>query len=267
MKNTLLLFVLFLFPSCKGYTIEKDFSEFVNYSDQITEIKSDSLLKDVQNKIYNSFVQSLLSKDNKPLRELSLKLKELYNEKELNLILYWRSYLQFYSSIYFSEMQEKNMSEKEIDIGINWLKNMKGKNSEDFALLSMLQGYSMQFKGTKVMFISINLKKNIKKAIALDSVNPRAYYVYASNDFYTPEKYGGGSEAEEYLLKAISLTAQKIKNEYLPSWGKEEAYEMLIKLYIKTQKWDLAKEYFEKGIREFPKSYSISLLASELVGK
>jgi hypothetical protein len=131
----------------------------------------------------------------------------------------------------------------------------------------MLQGFDIQFKGMKAMFISSSIKKNIKKAIAIDSMNLRAYYGYASNDFHTPEKYGGGKEAEAYLLKAVSLSAQKIKNDYLPSWGKEESYEMLIKLYIKKEKWDLAKKYFQEGIVAYPESYTINQLASKLVGK
>ena len=101
----------------------------------------------------------------------------------------------------------------------------------------------------------------------MDSTNLRGYYVFASNDFYTPEKYGGGQDAEKYLIKAISLPDQKIKNDYLPSWGKEESYEMLIKLYIKKEKWVLAKKYFQEGNKEYPESYTINQLASKLVGK
>jgi len=98
----------------------------------------------------------------------------------------------------------------------------------------------------------------------LDSTNVRAYFVYGSNDFYTPEQYGGGKEAEKYLLKAISMPTQKEKNNILPSWGKEEAYEILIRLYIKKENWDLAEKYFHEGIEEFPDSYSINQLKPKL---
>jgi len=40
---------------------------------------------------------------------------------------------------------------------------MKNKNSEDYALLAMLHGFSLQFKGMKAMFISSDIKKNIEK--------------------------------------------------------------------------------------------------------
>ena len=89
--------------------------------------------------------------------------------------------------------------------------------------------------------------------------------MFASNNFYTPKKYGGGKLVEKYLLKAISLPTQKTPNQYLPSWGKEESYEMLIKYYIQNKKWDLAKQYYEKGIKECPKSYIINQLATQLV--
>jgi tetratricopeptide (TPR) repeat protein len=208
-----------------------------------------------------------MSQDNKHLNQISKELENLYQTRKQNLVLYWRAYLQFYSSIYYLKKGDKKTAEKEIDKGINWLKEMKNKNSEDYALLAMLQGFGIQFKGMKAMFISGDIKKNAQTAIALDSTNLRAYYVYASNDFHTPEKYGGGKECEKYLLKAISLPSQKIKNEYLPSWGKEESYEMLIKYYIRKKKWDLAKKYYQEGIKEFPESYVINQLASKLVGK
>ncbi len=259
-----LLLISLLFASCQENTDE---TKIVNYQVQSEEVKSDTLLVGIQSKIYNAFVQSLISKNNNILSELSNRLEELNKEKKQNIILYWRSYLQFYFSIYYLKKDDKEAAEKEIDKGIAWLDDMKNKNSEDYALLAMLQGFGIQFKGMKAMFISSDAKKNVKKAIAIDSTNLRAYFVYASNDFHTPEKYGGGKEDEKYLLKAISLPVQKIKNDYLPSWGKEESYEMLIKVYIRKEKWELAKKYFHEGINAYPESYIINQLAAKLVGK
>jgi pentatricopeptide repeat protein len=262
-----LLLISLLFASCKGNSTEIAQKEAKSYITQIKQVKSDTLLVGIQSKIYDAFVRSLMSQDNKPLIQIGKELENLYQTKKHNLVQYWRAYLQFYSSIYYLKKGDKKTAEKEIDKGIDWLKEMKHKNSEDYALLAMLQGFGIQFKGIKAMFISGDIKKNAKTAIALDSTNLRAYYVYASNDFHTPEKYGGGKETEKHLLKAISLPSQKIKNEYLPSWGKEESYEMLIKYYIRKKKWDLAKKYFQKGMKEFPESYVINQLASKLVGK
>ncbi|MCF6298158.1 MAG: hypothetical protein L3J08_09295 [Flavobacteriaceae bacterium] len=262
-----LLFISLLFVSCKGNTTDFNKSQIVSYQAQTQSTQQDSLLVGIQGKIYNAFAQSFMTKNNDELYSLRKDLESLYSTKKNNIILYWKSYLQFYSSIYYLKKGDKKTAEKEIDKGIDWLNDMKNKNSEGYALLAMLQGFGIQFKGMKAMIVSSNIKKNIKRATAIDSTNLRAYYVFTSNDFHTPEKYGGGKEAETYLLKAILLPAQKIKNDYLPSWGKEESYEMLIKLYIKKENWILAKKYFQEGIVAFPESYTINQLASKLVGK
>lgn len=262
-----LLIISTLLIACKGNTAEINHSQVVSYQTKFKTNQPDSLLAGIQSKITNAFVQGMVSKNNDKLKQLKKELEQLYKTKNQHLILYWQSYLQFFYSIYYLEAGDKKNAEKEIDTAIDWMNNMTNKNSEDYALLAMLEGFSLQFKGMKAMFIGPRAQKNVKAALAIDSTNLRAYYVYASNDFYTPEKYGGGKEAETYLLKAISLPAQKIKNNYLPSWGKEEAYELLIRHYIKKEKWGLAKEYFQEGIKGFPNSYTLNKLASKLVGK
>ncbi|MBW8049880.1 MAG: hypothetical protein FVQ77_05985 [Cytophagales bacterium] len=261
------LFIISLIViSCNGNSTQIDKSQIINYQKESASIQSDSLLVGIQDKILQSFVQSLMSKKIEEMEKLSNELEKLFKQKNKNLILYWRSYLQFYKSIYYLKSSEKENAKKEIERGVDWMEEMKKKNSEDYALLTMLKSFSIQFKsGMKAAFISKDVKQNAKTAIAIDSLNLRAYYVYASNDFYTPKKYGGGKEAEKYLLKAISLPDQKIKNIYLPSWGKEEAYEMLIKLYIRNKKLDLAKKYFKKANKLYPDNYTINQLATKLI--
>jgi hypothetical protein len=234
---------------------------------QSENVQSDSLLVDIQSKIFNAFVKDRMSQKNDALNELSIQLENLYKTKNQNLILYWRSYLLFYSSINYLSNGDTRSAENEINKGIELMQSIEKKNSEDYVLLAMLQSFSIQFDASNAMYISEDINKSLNSAISLDSTNLRAWYVSASNDFYTPEQYGGGKKAEKYLLKAISLPAQRIENGYLPSWGKEESYQMLINLYIQNEKWDLAKKYFQEGITTFPKSYLINLLASKLAGK
>lgn len=223
--------------------------------------------EDIQNNIYNTFL--ICSKKNNltPLKELSNELEKRYNQKNENSILYWRSYLQFYIAIYYLNIGDKTTSEKEIDKGIDWMDKMNNKNAEDYALLALLQGFGIQFKTYRAMFISRDISKNLKKSLELDPKNLRAHYVYASNDFHTPSIYGGGKKAEAYLLKALTLPPQKIKANNLPSWGKEEAYELLVRVYIKENRWSLAKRYYNEGLEKFPESETIKKHAPNLAGK
>lgn len=230
-------------------------------------VQSDSLLIDIQGKIINAFIQCRISRSNDALNELSIRMETLYKVKNQDLILYWLAYLKYYSSINYLSKGDNKSAENEVNKGIEMIKSIGKKSSEDFVILAMLESISIQFDISRAMFISEEINNNISSAISLDSTNLRAWYVLASNDFYTPEQYGGGRKAEKYLLKAISLPAQKINNNYLPSWGKEESYEMLIKLYKKNEKWDLAKKYFQEAIIAFPESYTINQLSPQLTGK
>lgn len=229
----------------------------------------DSLrLDDIQTKINDAFVQSVMMKKADGLVSLKSDLDKLEKTHNNPLVKYWQGYLQYYYAIYHIQANNKPDSEKEILAGVDILDNIKNKNSEDLALMALLQSFSIQFKsGIEAGALSSKVKANIKKAIKLDDQNLRAYYVAGSNDYYTPEKYGGGTEVESYLLKAITLPDQKIKSIYLPSWGKDSAYEMLIKWYIKKENWAKAKQYFQEANALYPQNYPISQLAVKLVNK
>jgi pentatricopeptide repeat protein len=261
-----LLIIALFFISCHGNATQ--LNTVTNYNDEFESIKADSLLNGIQDKILEAFVQSFITNNESNLSSLNTELQELYNKRKKNLILYWVSYLQFYKSIYFLSIQDKKNAKKEVEKAIDIMDELEGKNSEDYALLAMLQGFSFQFSsGFKAPFLAKKVSANIKMAFELDSTNIRAYYVSANNDFYTPVKYGGGKLVEKHALKAISLADQKIKNNYLPSWGKEQAYETLIKFYIRNKKWDLAVKFFKQAKEKYPDSYIINLLASDLVNK
>lgn len=257
------LFISLFFFSCAGEPVFGP-AYAVNYTNSNTSTK-DTLLKGIEGKIYNSFVQSLTSKSEAPIQKIDEALEALYKEPPQNLIIYWRAYNHYYQAIYYIQSKDAKQSEKAIDKAVELMKSIDNKNAEDYALLAMSQSFSIQFKGMQAMFISGKVSKNIDRALVADKENLRAWFVAGSSDYYTPEKYGGGKKVEEFLKKAISLPAQKIQNEYLPSWGKEEAYEMLIKFYLKKDKKEEATATYKSGIAEFPNSYLLNQLASKLI--
>ena len=268
MKKSLLMHILliiasfFLAENVAGKTTRLKINQ-VEKQQQI-----DSLLYDIENKINNSLTQCFVSGSDEKLIDLSVKLNNLSTEKKQGQIIsYWRAYLNYYLAIYYISKKKNELSEKSIENGIKMLKNINNKNSEDLALLALMQSFSIQFKRNEAMFISKNISENANNSVKLNSSNLRGYYVLASQDFYTPEEYGGGQKVEEYLHKAISLPIQKVPNKYLPSWGKEESYELLVRYYIKKERWEEAKKYFKEGLALFPQSYQLKQLASQLVDK
>lgn len=228
-------------------------------------IGSEDFLNGIQAKIDKAFYQSVKNKDASELKGISEQLDKLNVNEGNKLVKYWRSYTDYYLSICYSQLKEEKKAEKAIFDAIDELKKMEGKNTEDYALLACEQSYSCRFRpGIVIPFVAKKLKSNCQLALKADSLNLRAYYVLGSHDFYTPEMYGGGKEAEKMLLKAISLCSQKINNPYLPSWGKQNAYELLVRWYIRKEEWTLAQKYYEEGILQFPESYLIKSLKGKL---
>lgn len=222
----------------------------------------------IQQRIYQSFVNSIISKSSFSLDKMYKELENMYSKNQSNIIIYWKSYLLYYKSIYYIQVNDKVSSEHSINEGITLLEELKRKNSDDFALLALIQGFSTQFRsGIMAGILSSKREQNVKRAIELNPSNIRAYYVCANGDFYTPAEYGGGKKVEEYLLKALALEEKANLNPFLPTWGREESYALLIQFYISKENWKSAKKAFNNGTSEFPDSYNIQRFAKTLINR
>lgn len=225
-------------------------------------------LENIEQKIHNGFAQAQQQGSIVPLSEITKQLTELRTTKKQNIIGYWLAYAKYYAAIYHISRGDRESSEKAINHAVELLDGLNNKTSEDYALLSLTQGFAIQFKNmVKMIFLSQQIRRNGELAIKKDAKNLRAYYTLASNDFYTPEKFGGGKHTEEYLLKAIQLPEQKIKNVCLPAWGKQEAYELLVRWYIRKKQWAKAKKYHADAIVKYPNSYMLNQLTKQLKNK
>jgi hypothetical protein len=262
-----LFIALWALVSCKA-TNKPDETKLSDFDLILMQKQADSLLLNIQQKINNSFIQSNISQSD---RELTAIERQLYSVKQVNnspLIDYWYAYTCYYHTIFCYTSNDTKNAELIVNKGIDCLENIKNKSSEHYALLALLQSFAIQFApGMKAPFISKKIKQNGQQALEMDSTNLRAWFVLGSSDFYTPEKYGGGKIAESYLQKAICLKDQTVENPYMPSWGRNSAYELLIRLYIGKNQMDLAKQYYLEAHRLFPNDYMISKLANELINK
>ncbi|RXQ96645.1 hypothetical protein EO244_03190 [Ancylomarina salipaludis] len=242
----------------------------INTNSQLTTVQksetdSTNLLNGIQGKVDQAFLLALKTKQAAPLLHLDQKLNKIGGKNSNPIITYWQSYLSYYLSICHLQLKDKKNAEESINKAIELIENMENKNAEDYALLAYEQSFSCQFKpGIIIPFVSKKLKRNCETALQIDSLNMRAYFVLGSNDFYTPEMFGGGKSAEKMLLKAIDMPEQKIANPFLPSWGKMNAYELLIRWYIRKEKWNLAHKYYQEGLKKYPTSFLIQELASKI---
>lgn len=226
----------------------------------VARINPDTVLVNAQSKIEKAFVSSFKARNIEAFNSLERQFRVSQNSWKN----YWLGYLTFYKSVYYLKTEDKTTCEKAIKEGINQLEKT-AKNSEELALLAYLQSFSVQFyKGMAAGFVSSKVKRNADKALSLNKNNLRAFYVLGSNDFYTPATFGGGKKVEEYLTKAIKIQDKKMVDNIAPSWGKDSAYEMLIRFYIKQNKSDLAKKYLADAQKLYPKNYALVDLAKQI---
>lgn len=176
---------------------------------------------------------------------------------------YWEAYVQY--RLTFAYAADRKGAEKAVNKGIELLEAIKSKNSEHYALLSLLQGAQLEFaSAVAVPFKATAVTANARKAIELDPNNLRGYLALAVCDAYTPKLYGGGKLVEENLKKAISLPPKTDVNTYAPDWGQGTAYWHLAKFYKDAGKLDLAKQYATEGAAKYPLNRGLHTLATTL---
>jgi hypothetical protein len=78
---------------------------------------------------------------------------------------------------------------------------------------------------------SLKADSEIKKAEAANPNDPRPYFLYGMNVFYTPKLFGGGAEK---ALPLFEKAAEKFnefvpKMSFMPHWGKQQNLDMITK--------------------------------------
>jgi hypothetical protein len=107
--------------------------------------------------------------------------------------------------------------------------SLSPNNSEIYTIKAMInQGriaVSPMSRGRKYGTISNEL---IKKAMELDSTNPRPYLLKGTGLFYTPSMFGGGKDKAKPILDICvkKYDAFKSANEIVPHWGRDRAVKM-----------------------------------------
>ncbi|WP_426471885.1 hypothetical protein, partial [Salmonella enterica] len=74
-----------------------------------------------------------------PLDSISQKLNKLKSQN--NIVLYWKSYVNYYKSVFYAKLGDKDKSKKAIKEAYITLEKMNNKNSEDYALLALTQSF------------------------------------------------------------------------------------------------------------------------------
>ena len=179
--------------------------------------------------------------------------------------VYWLAYAKYYEGIFYLKTGQNGASEEAVKDGLALLQARSQKSSEDYAMMAVLQNFSIQFISQMMQMgvASEKAKDYAQKAISADPGNVRAYVAAATCDAHVPEAYGGRRQMEGFLLKALSLEPSRAQADG-PSWGREQVYSMLAQFYLSKGNKDLAQRYVEEGLAQYPEDYTLNSLKQSL---
>lgn len=216
----------------------------------------------VEIELKNAFQKGVETVNDTELEALKKKYEHEFKNVPTASNRYWNAYALYQQSLLNLVLEHNDKAEQLCEQTLTLLQTEEA-NTEQLALLSLVLGFSTQFKGYWAM-IRLGQEAYItaEKALEMDTNNIRALYVLAINDFYTPKIFGGGKRVESLLQKALSLPESNSSQS--PTWGREEAFELIVKYYREKKQNDLADQYLKKGLQAFPNS---TLLKAQTIAR
>ena len=168
---------------------------------------------------------------------------------------YWKAYHLYQEAVTLIERGDKDAAKEVLSQGIDVLDEIKHKDAEDYALLTLLYTSSCRcYSFPRIIASMRGSVKNAEKAEKLGADNLRVLYALALKDYYTPERHGGFKQVASYLDRALALPVSASQKEGEPSWGRRECYELLVQYLVKKNETSRACAVRAEGLKEFPKS-------------
>lgn len=176
------------------------------------------------------------------------------------LPLYWQGVVHFYLVTYHLFGYEKDINKKAAKAHLKTATELLKKaheqspdNAEIIALLGTLYGIKIYLDPLSSVVLGKRVFDNINRSLALDSTNPRIYYLVGMSYYHTPGILGGGFKtSREYLLKAetyYDLEQKKGNNPLKPAWGYSTCLSFLGNIHLKKKQYDRSKVYYKKALR------------------
>ena len=222
--------------------------------------QSPNPLQEIEEQINQAQAQSFAQRTDK-LAPLLEKLEAMEPSEWLD---YWKAYTAYQGAIYLMVMENQAGALAYVDKGLAVLEQKDKPNDEEYALLGTLYSLSISFKPGEAIGLSAKARKSFNKALKKNSGNLRVLVGIGRSDYYKPKQYGGGKEAEAFLLKALAAPDQYSSEANAPSWGRDDAYYYLAAFYEREDRRDDAKLYCHKGLKEFPTHPLVTELLAKL---
>jgi len=158
-----------------------------------------------------------------------------YFEKISGQELPWLS--RYYAAFCYIQASYKATTDKQKDVLLDKAQPLIDKalqfnpnEPEIFVLQAFLYQSRIQVNPpVRGMSYSSKADATLKKAIAADDSNPRAWSLMAYNVYYTPAAFGGGSQKALPVFQKAKEKFQFFRpvRPFLPNWGEQENLQMI----------------------------------------
>ncbi|MBN2280352.1 MAG: hypothetical protein JXQ65_07220 [Candidatus Marinimicrobia bacterium] len=177
------------------------------------------------------------------------------------LVNYYIAYCDY--RLYTFQMQKEDTRQAKVYIkdGLAQLKECLNENEnfgEAYALMAAFYGGSISLNPISGMWNGPKSQKLMAEAMNYAGSSPRIFLLKAINQFYTPEKYGGGVKlAMESLEKSIHYFDEQ-EPDAIPAWGKTDAFTWMGIISSRQGDHEAAKKYYEKALLAEPENGWVS---------
>jgi len=146
-------------------------------------------------------------------------------ENDKWLPYYYDSFLYVLANFADSSRTQKDIYLDKAVESVNMADSLEPDNSEIYTLKGMISQARMQIDPmNRWQKYGAETNNSFKKAIEIDSLNPRPEYLIGVGVFYTPQQFGGGPANAKPILESSQKKYEKFvpANALMPNWGKEQ---------------------------------------------
>lgn len=143
---------------------------------------------------------------------------------------YYTSMLYVLASFQDSTSSQKDIYLDEADEFITAADSLEPNNSEIYTMKGMIAQARMQVDPmNRWQKYGAAADNNFKKAVEIDSLNPRPEYLIGIGVYYTPAQFGGGPANAKPILENSKRKFEEFKpeSELMPKWGEENVDQLL----------------------------------------
>lgn len=176
---------------------------------------------------------------------------------------YWLAFARYQKSLALMRAGRRDDARTALEGSIATLKMIPTKDVEVNALLGLATGLNLQFMPRPQIVIAAQESGSyVRSSLTNPKPTLRAYYAGAIADWNTPLMYGGHMKAEALAKKAIA--ASDPVSSIRPTWGRDEAIALLVRIYAAGKRTAEARALLQTGRQRFPDSLALNEVAGEI---